>query len=415
MASGYSVDIEDHFDMIFARGNSNVGTAQSLLQLTHRVRNPKQNVIHLCASTGVHSAPQTRSEIARSLLNVTLQSQKENESQFLQDLGSIRTKDGKATFEPKHPEHFDLFCDVLAYERQNGGKRGGSQLFALADKLKDEGAEFKFWKKSDELEDLQNRFSDIKLAKEEIADKFAEEVSKSEILDFELFANFEPSSPEEELSLHKTLINEFYGKSDLDTIKKDRGGKNRKRLRRFGRFLIHQDRPEIIREMDSRTARGGAISHTEHEYVKITSAKKLLKTFGFDLSEVLERIEAGDPTYEFEAKPTALLAQYLLAKRSIIERCGWTLPKDFEENPGRFFSTILSTYGIDLKSKKRKKNGKVITVRVLELDQIRVDLEDSNKWRLDRIEKMEEYISEREREAEEEEVHRELSKLFETL
>lgn len=384
IGTGYSIDVQDHFDAIYGLGFGQVGTAQDLCQMLHRVRHPRSPVINVCASPQGHEYPRRYASIKRGLIGLTERTISLSESRNLHTLGSIVARDGKVTFEPRYPEHFALYCRVVAYTRSWGGAMGVSQLSSLYRYAKEHDIACAEWVPDGSLDKMGGKY---KAAKQRYLAERAKLIAEAELLDDYIMEcdKWEPANREEELSLERTVVDRFYGQSDERTIRNDDEGRHRAVCRRYGRLRMLVECPLALKNMDWMDSRGGSVAHMQHNEARTAITSKLMERFGVDPAALIEAAAAGKD-YTWVTPKTDTLRDYLDTRAAALALCDVSIPKDWQRNPRRLFVDLISNYfkAPLTRSQPRGEEGRD-TAYTLDGDELAALHRDSNKWVDDKL------------------------------
>lgn len=388
IGTGYSIDVKDHFDCIFGLGWGWVGTAQDLHQLVHRVRYPRSNVVHLCASPQSGGKACKYKDIRHGLLSLTTKTYDLSDDKNGQHaVGTPVATDAGVRFEPRHPEHFDLYCQVLAYSRSWGGPGGASQYHRLGDYLRSIKAPVQPW--DSQPRDVVTLSALFKAAKGAYKADRAELVSEADLLDpAVLDGHFEPASREEELSLERTSVDRFYGKSDADTVRKDDEGKHRRTVRKFAALRLFREDRRALKALDTPELRGGSLAHLRHHEAKAQLVNDLLKLIGCPVDRIVDPENTDDVIWL--TPDTQQLVEYLEKRQGVFQRLGFSIPKNWRKAPRGFWRSILDSMGITpTKRKVRLETGGFgyeWTILGADLADMHADSEHYVKARLEAVE-----------------------------
>lgn len=388
IGTGYSIDVTDHFDCVFGLGWGWVGTAQDLHQLVHRVRYPRSNVVHLCASPQSGGKACKYRDIRHGLITLTSKTYDLSDDKAGQHaVGVPVATEAGPRFEPRHPEHFDLYCQVLAYSRSWGGPGGASQYNRLGDYLRSIKATLRPW--DDQPRDMITLAALFKAAKGAYKADRAELVAEADLLDpAVLDGQFEPSSREEELSLERTGVDRFYGKSDADTVRKDDEGKHRRTVRKFAALrLFHEDR-RALKALDAPELRGGSLAHLRHHEAKAQLVNDLLRLIGCPVDRIVDPENTDDVTWL--TPDTQQLVAYLEKRQGTFQRLGFSIPKNWKRAPRGFWRSLLDGMGITPTKRKVRIEGGGIgyewTILGADLANMHADSEHYVQARLEAVE-----------------------------
>lgn len=362
LGTGVSIDTPDHFQSIWAYGHDSTGlTADAVLQAISRVRHPKDRMVRAYFRAGAKPEPwqYDADKVLERWRKASYQAEK------MAGVDSDRRLPEWLVFDPgtrtrvvdASARSYSRMMAAVYAERVIAGagwtgdalsarvRAAGGQVVAVAPTIT-------------QKPDLAAIRKEVRASKEVAKQHQIERIETAPVLAEEKLKELRlrgPRNRTESLTLAKSKIEAFYGRSDAETIEFDDGGRGRGHVRAWCHVAARIEggaRAEAVEEHDRREARRGVSAPRRRNYsLRARCQARLLKELGlngiFSASPTTPIIEI-DPTI---ARHVAYLAT-TDAGRLVCQFIGVRVRSDVLLNPMQLVGSILGTVGVSMRAKK---------------------------------------------------------------
>ena len=333
LGSGVSIEETGHYDRCYLFAYAQTGTWPDALQMTHRVRSPKEEVIHAWVSR----RPSYEEEDPHEIADLLLELRKENSRVVIR-----RTGPGSPNI-PINKEHFDQLCEVAACEAASS-----NLLHHLCvSHLEHHDIPYE-WSDRQDLKAIKDANAKAretrKLQKLDDARRIAS-ASPMSLPDAQEVKRRGPASVEEDAAAEHTLLRHFFGPGiaiDAGLVAEEDRGKLRTQALRYALLTRTIDRGQagvssLLMGAERDDALAG-IRMPEHPRAFAEHARSVLQIYG---------IEDPRRNRDLRRPPVEKLKELLEQAPILRKALGVTIRRNFLKEPMRLATELLRSMGIE--------------------------------------------------------------------
>ena len=371
LASGASIDVDGHFERIFAHFKANILTAQGCHQMVHRVRKPRSMEIVIYVEDRRSYLPDDPDVIREEIIATgkhTLHMATEKGLHHTYRYDGVRWDDGGYRTDHEARAYLDHYSKTVAYQRRHG-IRGPAEAFR---RLLDATSLEQPWMESvvdlaDEERTVVREDRNAATATSKV--KAREAVLSAQAVSIHEAREREPSTPDQVFENQRAHLVDFYLPQGEDLPgsycqpdKDDPDGdplfahkllvhdekRGRDKTRALADLLLLQNDPEaaarVLLGKDWRGyTHGQSIAGLQHRHQRAVITNEVLGWYGVAPTDAILCPE--------KARAAAKLA---VQHKAELRLWGFTVKSNVEKEPFGFLSHVLSKLGLGLVSKQRR-------------------------------------------------------------